>query len=203
MVSFTPYYNLGKPSGAVGGDLVDIAVENTNMDTIDTALHTHDAHLTSLDSQIAGLPGGNLGYVSLYEAANQTIANNVYTDLTWDNEAEDAQGFHAAGVASLVIPAGKAGLYFAEVAVNWNLSATGTRTIRLMQNANVIDDDYKPGAAATPYPRNRLATFVRCAVADVIKVQGLQTSGGNLDIIGITGGGSAALNHFKLTRLSD
>jgi hypothetical protein len=48
----TPNYNLVKPSGnppETGGDLVDVAVINSNMDTIDTALHDHEIRVADLE----------------------------------------------------------------------------------------------------------------------------------------------------------
>lgn len=41
----------------------------------------------------------------------QTIATGTLTDITWGAESSDPHGWHAAGAAALVVPAGRAGRY--------------------------------------------------------------------------------------------
>lgn len=48
MSTNTANYNLVKPSGAPGGDLVDIAVINANMDTIDTQIKNRSNEVVAL-----------------------------------------------------------------------------------------------------------------------------------------------------------
>lgn len=52
MATNTPNYNLVKPSGnppETGGDLVDVAVINSNMDTIDATMHDFETRITDLE----------------------------------------------------------------------------------------------------------------------------------------------------------
>lgn len=105
MSTLTTYYSLVKPNGAIGGDFVDVTQLDNNFDTIDTALHNHDTHLTTLDATSA------TNFTSLASNIAQSIPNNAETALVWQTEVEDAQGFHAASSASIIVPANLGGVY--------------------------------------------------------------------------------------------
>jgi hypothetical protein len=75
--------------------------------------------------QSGGGGGSSTEIVNLQKSSAQSIANDTPTDLTWETEIEDTEGYHAANSAEVIIPAGKAGVFSIECGVAF---ATGTGT---------------------------------------------------------------------------
>jgi hypothetical protein len=67
---------------------------------------------------------------------NQTISNNTSTDLTFDSETYDTDGFHdnVTNNARITIPAGKGGKYQITGHVEWINGVTGIRNIYIFKN---------------------------------------------------------------------
>lgn len=91
MSTNTANYNLVKPDGNPGGDLVDINVINSNMDIVDAALHAHDlsiaadaaaedARLDALEAKI----GNHKFFVPVVKAADESVISSIA--LQDDNE---------------------------------------------------------------------------------------------------------------------
>lgn len=160
MSTNTPYYNLVKPSGAAGGDFVDITVLDGDLDLIDTALHNHDLTL-------ATIPPVN-DYVSLKRSAALAIPFNVTTVIPWDQEIEDVNGFHAANSTDIVVPAGKAGLYL----ITSQLSLTATNnavSFFLTAGGTLIAEDRRFGAVAGSFSATSLSAMFRLAAGDIVQ----------------------------------
>lgn len=182
MSTNTANYNLVKPSGAapgLGGDLADIAVLNSNMDAIDAALHAHDLADAALDTRLDAIEAAQ-PFVSLTRTTLQTLTTGVTTAIAFNNELNDASGFHAPNSTDLVVPAGMAGLYVIQAQVGFVANAGGNQRNAIIRvNGAIIAMGVIPPGGASLAPTVGLIT--RLAVGDIVTVAAHQNSGGNLD----------------------
>jgi hypothetical protein len=129
------------------------------------------ATLAALSSRYVPLAGG----VILTDAA-QTFTSAVAGDITWSTEISDPDGWTAGGIATLTIPAGKAGRYLTTLQGFFSAVAPGLVYGVLNGSAAFSSPiDNVSGLMTLSF----LHTFV---VGDTIKFQVYQTSGSNKDV---------------------
>lgn len=178
MTTFTPNYNLAKPDGSAGGDLVDIAVLDSNFDTIDTELKDRADRLTSLEAQIPSC--------KVRRAASQSIPNGAFTDASFDTEDYDTDTmFDIASPTQLVVKT--AGLYVISFGAGWVANATGQRLALLKLNGNDKQRSWQMGTSASVNPICIGSYQERLAVNDILTLSLFQDSGGTLGTLGNTG----------------
>ena len=107
----------------------------------------------------------------VHKVAAQTLANNTLTSLTFVTEDYDTDTIHSNASNTERLTATTAGLYVVTASVFFDANATGYREIRL----------YKNGSGST-WLNGALTTGL--AATDYVEVYALQTSGGNLDVLG-------------------
>jgi len=117
--------------------------------------------------------------VSCKSNANQTIANNTYTNISWNQENFDTDAFHdtTTNNSRITIPAGKAGYYQVSAYIQCDASATGSRNLYLNKNGTGVINSTLGGSTASP--TLQLTFVIYLAVADYIEANVYQDSGGN------------------------
>ena len=95
---------------------------------------------------------GRVG-VDLSRAANQSIANNSLTAISWDTETSDPQGFITATSDTLTIPSGYSGIYMARLRVT-----TGTAVGVEFTTMNIDGTDFATTGTGAGIA-NHVATF--------------------------------------------
>lgn len=118
-----------------------------------------------------------------YRTTNLTIGNGALTDVTLTTEEFDNTSMFAP--TSTIITTPLFGLYAVTGSAQFTANATGGRQIVLLKNGVQVPGAgcEVPTSGGTFTTRLTLATTVQCAVSDQLKLQVLQTSGGNLDIL--------------------
>jgi hypothetical protein len=129
--------------------------------------------------------------VSLNNTVSQTLANNTYTVLTFNNEVFDTDGFHdnSTNTNRITIPSGKAGKYLVTCTATFAANATGTRVMYIVKNSGT------PSGSTTmmsvQVAGNSTVTVsvvgsvvLNLAVSDYINLAPYQNSGGSLDVVG-------------------
>jgi len=114
----------------------------------------------------------------LYNSTNTTVASGTYTDLTFNSELYDTDGFHstATNTDRITIPAGKAGYYLIMSMIQYDgSSTTGIRTSNLVINGSGISGTYSPGAPATA-TTSTYHVVRYLAVGDYVVLSAYQTS---------------------------
>lgn len=113
------------------------------------------------------------------KSADQSIATATTTNITWDTEQYDTDGFHdnSTNNSRFTIPAGLGGKYLVVVHIRWNqggsdpfilyLDKNGTNTISWVQNAQ--------GEAVGM--SQQMIRMVDLVAGDYIQVQARQTAG--------------------------
>jgi hypothetical protein len=115
---------------------------------------------------------------------NVTIPNNVRTAITFDNEAYDTGGYFSAGQPTR-LTAAVAGLYLITGQIEWsNSTTTGKRSliIRLNNTTDIGVADDGITTHTLVYEQNISIQYV-LAANDYVQLCGLQSSGGDLDIL--------------------
>lgn len=117
-------------------------------------------------------------WVSLTDAA-QSIGTASATDITWDTEVADPDGWTSGGSATLTVPTGFDGLYVLSYTATWASSSLGTTpgVFLLVNGVNV-------GSAVglTFGGTHTMTKLLALAATNTIKVQAYQNSGGSINV---------------------
>ena len=125
---------------------------------------------------------GRTGFI-LRRAASQSVSNVTATDITWDTEDLDSDGFITVSATTVTIPSGCGGLYVitASVTCASNPGAAGYASITAAGNVF----SYSLGGGNTVGAHNGSATgscIMPCSAAATIKLTVFQDSGGAQNI---------------------
>lgn len=114
-----------------------------------------------------------------------SVPNNTFTNIPFDVESFDTDGYHTGSDASFVIPSGKAGTYLLIASIQFDTNTTGMRYC-LLDRAGVIAQTTAKAGPGQP-TIVLISTLARLAVGDIVAIQGWQDSGGPLDVTAGTG----------------
>jgi hypothetical protein len=114
---------------------------------------------------------------------SQSIANNTGTDLTFNSENFDTDGFHdtSTNTARITIPTGKGGKYAINAHVEWASNATGTRNIYIYKNNTSSLASQFQSSQASDFGME-VNTIASLSAGDYITLQVYQTSGSSLNV---------------------
>lgn len=112
-------------------------------------------------------------------AAVQSIPNNSGTNILWDTEDFDSDGFITPTSANVVIPTGLTGFYSLNSFLQWG--ASGAYTAGLVF---VIGSTQMPYLEANTYGASSGAIALRMAAGVTLNVQAFQTSGAAMNMTG-------------------
>lgn len=157
----------------------------------DTIVASSDLQLVSDDLTYLKAQTDALGAsaVKLNRTSAQSIPDNTWTAVTWNNQIGDLGGYWSSGTDIVVpsdFPAGVS-TYFYDVPVVavFATNATGSRGVRTLLNGTVVEQ-YSIGApSADPAVLSFPTSIFEVAEADVITVEVLQNSGGALNLNGV------------------
>ena len=116
---------------------------------------------------------------------NQSVADSVETAVTFQYETYDTDGFYATSPnpTRVTIPTGKGGYYLCIGQIHWGTSATGFRTCSLRINGTDTRTQTEIGTSSRGSSVYAV-DILSLSAGDYIEVMGVQTSGGNLNVIG-------------------
>ena len=123
--------------------------------------------------------------VRVYGNNTQTISNATTTDMTWNSETFDTDGYHStsSNTDRLTVPAGKAGYYLVQGVCRWDTSNSNKRDIYLVKTSASTDTQFGISSVAAGYDGGQFASgVVFLDVGDYVRMQVYQNSGGNVDI---------------------
>jgi hypothetical protein len=209
----TQYYS-GSAWVSIGGGSSPLTTKG-DLYTYSTAdarlgVGTNGQVLTADSAEATGLKwataGSSFSGCSLYRSAggSQSISNATNTNIAFDAELYDTDGFHdnATNNDRITIPSGKAGKYLITAAAGWPANATGERSMRLMKNGSTSDNNNRVWNGFGSSSGNTImvvSRVVTAAVGDYFTIRVYQSSGGTLDIY--AGSGLEGWLHFDATYL--
>ena len=129
-------------------------------------------------------PGGaNVGGFSATRFNVQSIPDSTWTDLLFQQEVWDTDGYHAGTSADFTVPTGKGGKYVLCWSVPFLSNAVGVRraTVFYQGSRQGTNETFEVPANASHDTTVNGSCIVNLADGDTIKVQVWQNSGGALD----------------------
>jgi hypothetical protein len=143
-------------------------------DTLQTQITTNTSSISTIN---ASSPLTRIG-CRIRRAANQSIANNTGTDISFDTEDQDTSGFFAPTSTTVTIPAGLGGIYVVTVVV---VGTTGGRSlcdVKLSSSITGMPTIVRNGQQGST--ENRMSAWFSgpLAAADTVACTVLQNSGG-------------------------
>jgi len=122
-------------------------------------------------------------FVRLHKSALQTLLNQTVTALTWDVEGADAWNLHGAGAPSVTLPSG---IWLLSPFVSWATNASGVRITSIAENGTDIglNSSSIQGGGVGQSMNLPLVRVVPSGQTRDYEVRGLQSSGGNLNVVG-------------------
>ena len=141
---------------------------------------------------------------SLYNSSSYTIANTTNTNLTFNTELFDTDGFHSTSTNTdrITIPTGKGGKYLITYAVAYDANATGERQTRLMKNGSTTDNNNRVWSgfgSSAGLTTMVVARVVEAVATDYFTIRVYQSSGGDRTIY--SGSTFEGWTHFDATYL--
>lgn len=159
---------------------------------------THDA----LDH--TGLTGvGVAAFVGcrVYNSATQNVNNTTDTQLTFNSEDYDTDGFHSTGSNTdrITIPTGETGYYLVHAHTTWSPSATGERIMVIRKNGSDVAgaSSSVPVNSGTYGTRQIVSVILFLTAGDYLQVNVYQNSGGTRTAGG-TGGDVSTFSAAKI-----
>ena len=173
---------------AKGSIVVGSATNDAGVLAVGTNAHILVADSTETLGMKWAAPASGTTFVGcqLYRTTNQTISNSSQTNIAWDAEPLDTNGFHdnSTNNTRITIPSGKDGKYLINVLVKWDLNTSGRRNLLLQKNGSTMTTaDWLWNPSTVEGYVMCTVSFISSAVAtDYFEVRVNQNSGGNLDV---------------------
>lgn len=132
-----------------------------------------------------GAPAGAGALVGcrLRNSANQSLANAVFTVLTFDTETYDTDGFHStsSNTDRITIPTGKGGYYFVWGIVQYATNGTGTRVAAITLNGTDVVWGAKVTGNASGSTITMVSDTILCVATDILRLAAFQDRGSALN----------------------
>jgi hypothetical protein len=131
----------------------------------------------------SGLPAV-IGCALSKTGSDQTISNATSTEITWNNEYFDTDGFHSTSTNTnrITIPTGKGGKYKILATVHYDdVNTTGLRRVLLWKNGST-ELITSRRAAQGAYNGHYISWIGDLVAGDYVSLETYQTSGGNTSI---------------------
>jgi hypothetical protein len=130
--------------------------------------------------------GSTLVGCAVYKVTtNQSISNDTDTDITFNNEDFDTDGFHdnSTNNARITIPTGKGGKYMLHTSITFASNSTGVRSVGFRRNATTKLGDMIAPALSGFSQRVQHFYIATLSAGDYVTVEVNQNSGGSLNVI--------------------
>jgi len=152
----------------------------------------------------AAAAGGSsfVGAYAYITGNGYNISNNAYTEVTFDGERFDTNGFHSTTTNTnrMTVPSGKAGYYNIIGSLTYDASGTGSRQLILAINdyrTATYSQWHEMGGVSTGPVTLYINIIANLSVGDYFGLETRQSSGGNLYAWGwnfgsVAGGGAGS-----------
>ena len=119
----------------------------------------------------------------VYNDAAESIPNNSFTSLTFNQEVYDRGGLHSTVTNTNRITAQKAGTYLIQISCAFAANATGIRSVSIKGSGGQYLAQNTKTAASTGETSFAFSGIVGIAAADWLEIVVQQTSGGALNVV--------------------
>lgn len=129
--------------------------------------------------------GSTFSGCALTQSSGQSISNTTQTDLNFDTETFDTDGYHstATNTNRITIPAGKSGYFLVTARTGFGFNSAGTRVNWLLKNGSTyLASTFVEPNASDPTTVTT-ATVVSLVATDYITINAYQSCGGSLTTV--------------------
>jgi hypothetical protein len=129
--------------------------------------------------------GSTFSGCALTQSSGQSISNTTQTDLNFDTETFDTDGYHstATNTNRITIPSGKSGYFLVTARTGFGNNSTGTRVNWLLKNGSTyLASTFVEPNSSDPTTVTT-ATVVSLNATDYITINAYQSSGGSLTTV--------------------
>jgi hypothetical protein len=130
--------------------------------------------------------GSTLVGCAVYKVTTaQSISNDTDTDITFNAEDFDTNGFHdnSTNNARITIPSGKAGKYILQTSITFASNSSGTRNVAFRKNGTTVLGSMLMPALSGFAQRVQHFYIADLSVGDYVTVEVNQNSGGSLNVL--------------------
>lgn len=172
----------------------------TNMASTDTSQTFINKTISYASNIITNLPISSSGYSAYYVLNNTSISNVVDTIVPYDTAiATDSGISNSSGTFTI----NTAGVYNIVATIGYLLSGAGFRRSYIMYNSSGFQYGQNRIIGSASIDGFMVSSFTaKLNVGDTIKVMTLQSSGGNLTLIGYNGFAGTSMTMVQFTRIS-
>lgn len=128
------------------------------------------------------------------KGSNQSINDSTWTSITFDTESFDTNTIHDTSSNTSRLTCKVAGKYIVTGCAGFDTNTTGMRAVRLLVNGGTSYNQQRQAPIASFETYASVSDIIDMAVNDYVELQGFQSSGGALNVMGA--GASLAMKGF-------
>jgi len=173
---------------AKGDLLVGTAADTLAPLTVGTNGHTLVADSATATGLAWAAPASGTTFAGcrIYNSGLLTVPNNTATEITFDSELYDTDGYHSTSTntSRITVPAGKAGYYLITADAEWGSNASGAREIFIRKNGSLTNGNNAYQNFSSGGFDMKCSHLIYLDVGDYVSLYAFQTSGGdrNFDV---------------------
>lgn len=120
----------------------------------------------------------------VYNSAAISLTHNTSTELTFDSETYDLDGFHStvSNTGRLTVPTGFDGTYHVSATAEFAANTTGGRQLAIKANGSLFIAVQQFEASSVFGTIANVSTTVNLSAGEYVTVEAFQTSGGSLNV---------------------
>jgi hypothetical protein len=134
------------------------------------------------------------GCVLTQSNSTQSVATNTATNITFNTEAIDTDGYHSTvtNTDRITIPSTKVGKYLVTAGIAMEANTTGARVVKIQKNGSVVYETGFPASSAGNTSFGQLSFVIDLASGDYINTAMFHTAGVSLNVAGTNTAGTGA-----------
>lgn len=161
------------------GDYVELYLYGEGNNSVSTITATQAMMAVELIQGPSQIAASEVVSMLCYKnTGSHTSTGNLQDVASWNTVTKDSHGGFNTTTGIYTVPA--PGDYYVDIRLGWASNVTGVRQVVILKGSTIVQ--YSPDVTASVSVGNHVSVLIpNCVAGDTIKVQGFQSSGGNLN----------------------